>query len=165
MSLFQMDFFIFMLVLVLVAGGICIIFASVAFSKSNAEAADEYLENKLEVLGSSVNEADEAISELNDMSKNMMKELDNKYQELLYLYNLIDEKQKGFVPAAASSTSSSSPAPVAAKKAMASINPKFARVLEMFETGKSIEDIAIEMDMGKGEVGLILNLGGGRKDA
>jgi len=164
MTLFQMDFFIFMLVLMLVIGGICIVIASISFNKNDAEAQDEYIENKLEILGSSVSEADEAISELSDMSKNMMKELDNKYQELLYLYNLIDEKQKDTIASSDTKATSKAVAP-AKKNAIAAINPKFARVFEMYEAGANIEDIAIEMDMGKGEVGLILNLGGGRANA
>jgi len=45
------------------------------------------------------------------------------------------------------------------------INPKFANVLQLSKEGKSVEDIARELDMGKGEVTLILNLGGRPKNA
>ena len=172
MTLFQLDFFIFMLILMLVVGGFCVLVASSGFSKADKDSTDEFIESKLDVLGNSVNEADEAISELNDMSRSVFKEFDSKYQELLFLYNLIDEKQKGALnEMAAVPAVAVVPAPPLAAEAhiaapvVASINPKFTKVLEMHRNGKSVEEIAIEMDMGKGEIGLILTLGGGRSGA
>jgi hypothetical protein len=160
MTLFQLDFFMVMLILMLVAGGSFVLLAILGFKKSETEQADSILSDKLDVLGSSVTEVDEAISELSDMSKNVFKEFESKYQELLFLYNLIDEKEKriealGTMQVAGPLENTKKP----------DINPKFANVIEMHHTGKTVEEIARELDMGKGEIDLILTLGGGRKNA
>ena len=174
MTLFQMDFFIFMLVVLLVVGGVFVVLAGFGFSPdSSADAGfapdsdgkDDGLSQKLNVLSSSVSEADEVISELSDMSKNVLKEFESKYQELLFLYNLIDEKQKNFGKEDAEQLSideySQQVDAAEAKSKKAEINPKFANVLEMAKSGSSVEEIAKQLDMGKGEISLILNLTGG----
>ena len=232
MDLFQMDFFIYILILMLIVGAIFIIYGCIRQREAEASSHDEAdgqellsLEQKLDTLGSTVNEADEAANLLGDMSKNVFKEFDSKYQELLFLYNLVDEKQKTLaladnvnaavvarhstntqaepvvvsdmlLPAAPVPPPAPAPAPkqktAKSKKRPAAvtqvieageaaslditvddsvksqnlgINPKFAHVLQLSEDGKSVEDIARELDMGKGEIMLILNLGGRRQNA
>jgi len=83
MTLFQMDFFIFMLILLLVGGGVCIVIATLGHSRAGVAGFD--------TSNNSADATDEAISELDDMSKSVFKEFDNKYQELLFLYSLIYE--------------------------------------------------------------------------
>jgi len=101
MDLFQMDFFIYILILMLIVGAFFVFYG--AFSRKEAGAAMQQqnegnemlsLAKKLDTLETSVVEADEAVHMLDDMSKNVFKEFDSKYQELLFLYNLVDEKQK-----------------------------------------------------------------------
>ena len=223
MDLFQMDFFIYILILMLAVGAFFVIYGGFV-KKETAARQDEgedfpSLAQKLNTLESSVYEADEAVHMLGDMTKNVFKEFDSKYQELLFLYNLVDEKQKtltltGTTEAVESQNTNPNPiivqdishtgdtpdsnvsAPkrkaVTAKKladvpqigpvsgrinvsslditvddsTMSSgINPKFAHVLQLSQEGKSVEDIARELDMGKGEIMLILNLGGRRQNA
>ena len=229
MDLFQMDFFIYILILMLAVGAFFIIYGSIASREAKVAPHDEgdghellSLEQKLDTLETSVYEADEAVNMLGDMSKNVFKEFDSKYQELLFLYNLVDEKQKtltltGDTNAVArhrmnaktdpvvvsdilvhdggfSDTGTPAPKQKAAKvkkKAATAprvfeggevtslditvddstdnqnfgINPKFAHVLQLSQDGKSVEDIARELNMGKGEIMLILNLGGRRQNA
>ncbi|MCL2752848.1 MAG: hypothetical protein FWE44_01710 [Defluviitaleaceae bacterium] len=162
MSLFQLDFFVYMIVIMLIIGGVLVIAASLGFGKNSDEAKD--ITEKLDALEITVSEADETMSELNDMTKNAMKEFDAKYQELLFLYNLIDEKQKnvnGGSTAKPSRQSKSVDMIIDDSKKM-SINPKFTNVLEMYKNGKGVEEIAKQLDMGKGEVGLIISLGGAK---
>jgi len=188
MTLFELDFFIFMLILMLVVGGLLVVVSSFGFAKAKNEEQGQAISQKLGVLESSVTEADEAISELNDMSKTVFKEFENKYQELLFLYNLIDEKEKR-IGQGGSPSAMPEPANLAARAGHAydqargleeyakridiivddgkkmDINPKFANVLDLHRKGKSIEEIAKQLDMGKGEISLILTLGGGAKNA
>ena len=162
MTLFQMDFFVFMLLVLLAIGGACVIFASLAFGSSKKDKAE-----------ADILEADEALSDLNDMSRSVFKEFDSKYQELLFLYNLIDEKQKKIDerPQQAMPQMTATQAQTLEKYAESkleaandskktALNPKFANVLEMHRNGKSVEEIAKELDIGKGEISLILTLGG-----
>ncbi|MCL2854253.1 MAG: DUF6115 domain-containing protein [Defluviitaleaceae bacterium] len=163
MTLFQMDFFIFMLILLLVAGGLCVVAAGIKLSRNKTVNLDMF-----DGSGS----ADEAISELSDMSKNVFKEFDNKYQELLFLYSLIDEKQKKMdegTPKIHKIGQARGLEEYAKRVDMViddskkiSINPKFANIVQMHKDGQSVEEIARKLDMGKGEVGLILTLGGGQ---
>ena len=224
MDLFQMDFFIYILILMLVVGAFFVIYGGFVKKEEPTAREDEgeellSLAQKLDTLESSVYEADEAAHMLGDMSKNVFKEFDSKYQELLFLYNLVDEKQKTLTLAGSTEVAASqsitpnpvvvhdmpytgdiidgdAPAPKrkqpAAKRPAAKtpagsgggkinvksldvtvddstvssgINPKFAHVLQLSQEGKSVEDIARELDMGKGEIMLILNLGGRRQNA
>ena len=158
MGLFHLDFFVYIIVIMLIVGGVLIAAASLGVGKN----ADGDIAEKLDALENTVTEADETMTELNDMTKNAMREFDAKYQELLFLYNLIDEKQKNVdkaptAPARIDIVTDDS-------KKMA-INPKFANVIDMHRGGKSIEEIAKQLDMGKGEVGLIVSLGGAAKNA
>lgn len=163
-----MDFFTYVLIIMMVIGSCLVIYG--AFSKrkevseegSSSDADKELasLVQRLNSLETSVTEADEAAGILEDMSKNIFKEFENKYQEMLFLYNLIDEKQK--------SLAKSAPAPMPAMPAelpafdgkKTGINPKYTNILEMSAAGKSPDEIARQLKMGKGQVALIINLGG-----
>ena len=50
---------------------------------------EEVLEKRLEAMGTTISEADSVITELGGMSQNVLKEMEQKYGELLFLYNLI----------------------------------------------------------------------------
>jgi len=218
MSLFQMDFFIYILILMLFVGAFFVVYGSITKREVQANSQDKgnepellSLAQKLDTLESSVYEADEAVNLLGDMSKNVFKEFDSKYQELLFLYNLVDEKQKtltltgnpeivirdtdpnpvdvrdmlipsGNAPAPKQKKAAKVTRPAAAAHVVESgqsldvvvdddsgksigVNPKFAHVLKLSEEGRSVEDIARDLDMGKGEIMLILNLGGRRHNA
>ena len=217
MDLFQMDFFIYILILMLIVGAGFVIYGIITKKDvANVQLDDGEelfsLAQKLETLESSVYEADEAVHMLGDMTKNVFKEFDSKYQELLFLYNLVDEKQKTLaltgsadaghsnavqpviVSDAAPDTGAVVPRPKSKAKQKAaavsrpvavshvalptvdimvddssskspSVNPKFAHVLQLSQEGRSVEEIARELDMGKGEIMLILNLGGRRQNA
>ena len=173
MNLFQMDFFIFVLLLIALVGAGFVVAGG--FSKGSdvyAAKKDDFgpglssISQKLDNLESSVSEADEAANMLDGMSKNVFKELDSKYQELLFLYNLIDEKQKN-LDKTGGQINFEMPADLSKRidividdSKKIAINPKFANVLELHKAGISIEQIAKQLDMGKGQVELILNLGG-----
>ena len=181
MSIFQLDFFVYTLILMLVIGA-GFILASAILNKENNLTSDNQdeglvsLAKKINTLESSVTEADEAVGLLDDMSKTVFKELDNKYQELLFLYNLIDEKQKSISKPGSSPQMPENYTPRfdfvagAPKKAESGFvgNPKIANVLRLSAKGLSVDEIAKQLDMGKGEISLILNLSsnpGGPKNA
>ena len=169
-----MDFFQWILILCLIVGAIFVLYSIVNFhGKAQKEdeqegglaSAEALLAEKLSAYQSSVVEADEAISELNDVSRSVFKEFDSKYQELLFLYNLIEEKKQELNQPIAAPIRAVPPSKVSyivddsTKKS--AINPKFAHVLELSRKGMNVDEIARQLDMGKGEIALILNLGGG----
>lgn len=164
-----MDFFTYMLTVTMVVGAGFVFYG--AFAKDKQAVSDNpgvfSLEEKLSSLETTVTEADEAANALDDMTKNVFKEFDDKYQALLFLYNLIDDKQRSLEKAETPSVSSPVASPRSATQADAlhtakklGLNPKYDVVFELHSAGKSLDAIAKELNMGKGQVSLILNLGG-----
>ena len=138
-----MDFFTWILLLMITVGSV---FVLVAIIKQKENTNEPELNPKIE--------------EIDTMSQSILKDFDQKYQELLFLYNLIDEKQKNV-----------SEQPLLAPKATIDykieanadtdrgINPRFNNVIKLKNSGLTIDEIAKKLDMGKGEVSLIINLG------
>jgi len=179
-----MDFFQLLMIIALAIGGILVLFSVFNFRGKQDDAPADYaiaveerLAQNLTAYQSSVSEAGEAISELNQVSNTVFKEFDSKYQELLFLYNLIEEKKQelGDIKSAPAGVGAVSDVPKAAIKPdyivddlakraanpKSPINPKYAHVLELAGQGMDADKIAQQLNMGKGEVMLILNLGGG----
>ena len=94
-----MDFFQFMLIICFIIGTGFVLYSIVNFygAKENDEDILGFgdINEKLSAFDNSISEADSAINELNNMSQNVFKEIDDKYKELLFLYKLIDEKRNG----------------------------------------------------------------------
>ena len=218
MGFFQLDFFIYILILMLFIGVFFIIYGIIT-RKDAGDVTSKKMDRsisfpiKVDKLEASMHGTDEAVNALDDVSKNVFKELDGKYQELLFLYNLVDEKQKTLTLTGSNTEteqnvdqpskqrldpaivrdmlfSDEADAGVGLKQKIAAvthistkatpknldvvvgdnnrrpaINPKFAHVLQLSKDGKSVEDIARDLNMGKGEIMLILNLGGRRQNA
>ena len=126
-----------------------------------------------------------SLAEINKLGALVMKEIEEKHRSVLFLYNLIDEKHKEITsikhtePDAISvmveqfvqlhsekltPVSTMSPAPVEmveisqpAKRPNFS-NPTHARIWDLHESGMKISDIAKALNMGQGEVRLIIDL-------
>ncbi|MCL2702282.1 MAG: DUF742 domain-containing protein [Defluviitaleaceae bacterium] len=123
---------------------------------------DMILDKRLEVMDTTISEADNIITELNGMSQNVINEMDQKYTELLFLYNLIDEKKKAIetapiiaFPGAMQLKQELKPDHKPKPK---TLNPRSARILELSRSGMSVAQIAKELDMGQGEVSLIMSM-------
>ena len=185
-----MDSFYFILLLAFVAGTILVMYSAYNFYGSGDTASaglsqgqDGYLagsiESKLAAIDTSVADADQAISELSDVSSSVFKELDAKYQELLFLYNLLDEKKKEISGGLGQrSVAAESPAGVGGpaiqpneknidvliSDATDAIHnsPRFKEITALAREGLESADIAKKLSMGKGEVSLILALHKGK---
>lgn len=167
-----MDFFQYMLIISFVIGCAFIIYSIINFhgaDKNDAFDLEESLliGHKLNEFDSSLNNADVALNELNDMSQAVFKQFDEKYQELLFLYNLVDEKK---LELEGLSTAGASAVRPAAKKIDIAVSDetrpgfkhkRYAEILKMKNSGMKVSEIAKALDMGKGEVSLILELGKG----
>ena len=212
MNLPQLDFFIYILILMLFIGALFIIYSIVTRKDSgDGDKASKKMDRpisfpiRVDELEASLRENEETSSAPSDEPKHDAKELDDKYQELLFLYNLMDEKQKTLpgdatdkkqgpvstldklviqqmlfddgnyveqksvsVPVSRKNKEAvtrTNITPPSAKAGNIGVNPKFARVLELSKSGKTVDDIAKALEMGKGEVTLILNIEGRRRNA
>ena len=157
-----MDFFIYALIVMLIVGAGFVLHGSFFGDPAKKDKQDDELMSKISSLESSVIEADEAAASLDDMTKSVFKEFDDKYQALLFLYSLIEDKQKAATQTRPNAKTASQADPIAelASAKKLSINPKYDNIFKMKAAGQSAEEIAKALNMGKGQVSLILSLGG-----
>lgn len=143
---------------------------------------EELLEKKEDNLIKTINEADDAIEQLNDISKQIFLQQEEKYQELLYLYEIIEQKKKELTDISEASLKNKENMAVkldkeieeqdilelkeniiekkSEKKSDKNINEiisKYDEIFELSRQGLSIVEIARKLNMGQGEVGLILD--------
>ena len=137
--------------------GLALVIASFFFqSGKKKNDAGNYIQiaENLKTLNASVEEADNAAEELHKLTGSVMQELDNKYQELLFLYNLIDEKKKELYVHYRDTGAKPEP-----KQKKSLKHPKHQEINKMKNDGMAVSDIAKKLGMGQGEVNLILELG------
>ena len=146
---------------------------------------------------------DASIAEINKMGALVLKEIDEKYQSMLFMYNLMEDKQKELTNEVWRSPENSPepldsdvvsemvaqyieahsaklhlikdeafsqaddvdeeveeivPPPLIFSKRPSFSNPRHKQIWEMHESGLNVPDIAKELEMGQGEVKLILDL-------
>lgn len=97
-------------------------------------------------LDAKTQEAKEMVGDLNDFASYLMKEIENKHKELILLYQLIDEKEKQVYQRIVKETKEKH------------LSQEQKQVLEMYKEGKTIDEIARELQLGKGEVQLMIGL-------
>ncbi len=173
-----------LVVLILVVIGITIMvfsFISLSIDKKNQPEIDmetinatkifEPALNKIEGLMSqakndsdkTLEEIDKTMDELNNTSKAIFAELEEKYQELLFLYSLIDEKKNEVANLYKNTDfkikdSQNEMPEVVIKEAKVFKNPRLKEIEELKNQGLSISEIAKKLNIGQGEVKLILEL-------
>lgn len=166
-----MDVFYFALILSFCAGIALILYAMYNFH-GNDEAAvsdPDYLlqsiENKLNDM--KLPETEEVLDEFSNLSDTVFKELDEKREELLFLYSLIDEKKNEL-----SNAKQGSKEPDKAHRNVDVMvkdnipykykNNKLDDILRLKKEGLSVSEISKKLGMGQGEVSLIMELSKGR---
>ncbi len=178
----------FILGIMLIVGVICVIISLLLPKEKTKEeieitkSHEELLEKKEDNLIKTINEADDAIEQLNDISKQIFLQQEEKYQELLYLYEIIEQKKKELSDISEASLKNKENIAVkldkeieeqdilelkeniiekkSEKKSDKNINEiisKYDEIFELSRQGLSIVEIARKLNMGQGEVGLILD--------
>jgi len=206
-----MDFFQVMLLLTGITGAAFIVYSIINFhgkKQPDESRLDENMNisNKITEFDSTIKDADDLYNNLDSLKNDVMKEFDLKYQEMLFLYNLIDDKKKeladvdiaqqpqrkplktlhgtpesgminennsihevntdlagglneysllrGGTFADAAETTPTRPIQSAIR------NPRLEQIIKLKEEGKTVTQIAKNLNMGKGEVMLLLNISG-----
>lgn len=119
------------------------------------------LEDRAESLNKTRDEAEDTIYELNLVSENILDEIELKYQELLFLYNLIDEKEKAshLINNIDIEVDNSTLDEKTKANVIIPTNPKYKEIFKLSNDGETIPSIARNLGIGQGEVKLILELG------
>ncbi len=164
MDIFQIFLFITFIIGVAVA-----LFAAAPFSARKEDTGE--LSVKKREYDAVVADADATYEALSELSSDMIKQIDDKYKELLFVYNLIDEKKSD---TAKSMSSAKNPAALQNRgggsgsgfdKIITDDNipafksPKYKEIKDLQAKGLSVAEIARALKIGKGEVQLILDLG------
>ena len=109
------------------------------------------------------------IGELNKMGSLIKSDIDAKYKEILFLYNLMEDKHKQ-IEALVSKNDARLSFNEAIKEVLPSasarsendpprvLSPNHKTILQMNEQGQGVADIARELGIGQGEVKLILSI-------
>ncbi|MBC7959013.1 MAG: hypothetical protein H7X94_04025 [Vallitaleaceae bacterium] len=125
-------------------------------------------QEQYEEYSARIEEVNKKILELNEYSEFMKSELDKKHKELLFLYQLIHEKTKeikslGDIVITESSSIEQNPEtdvtlaiPTQAAEIQKFNNNKM--ILQLSQRGYSVKDIAQTLEIGQGEVKLVLDL-------
>lgn len=157
------------MVLLIIVGIVLIIFACVSKNKDKLDDKSDYFEanSAVQLVKQAIDDADNAIEQLNKISSSVFDEFEGKYQELLFLYQMIDDmKEKrdkfDFTTSIESDDRNSEKKQVSFSKASSFKNPNFDKIKNMQEQGLSISEISKALNMGQGEVKLILELGKAR---
>lgn len=163
-----MDLFQVVLFVSIVIGIFLIMFSLFIISSETKKEPDNFLQenNTIKALDASIVEIDRTMEELNTTSSAILEEIDEKYHELLFLYTLIDEKKneladiyKGGASSPKDASKQKERALKAAPAQKAFENPHMQEILLLRDQGTAISDIAKRLNMGQGEVKLILELG------
>lgn len=146
--------FVSIVLIFLICVGVGFVFYSII--KKDEKESDDFL--KVEavnaLINKSIEEADSAIEQLNGLSNDVFKEFEEKYQELLFLYQLIDEKK------IMTETNSSYNKKIDNKsKEFKFNNSNLDEIKKLQAQGMSLSEISKKLGMGQGEVKFIMELG------
>lgn len=168
-------------VFVIISIGLGILFIIISFVLKDKGSKKEVMVEEEEEMKSVSNfldqedmiaEIDHKILELNEYSSFIKKELNDKHKELLFLYQLITEKEKNINKLAKTSIRRLEEGTGVSESKQeqqsrefkedivdATIKNNNKEIFDLYEKGHSITDIAKTLAIGKGEVKLILDLG------
>lgn len=155
------------ILILLMCVGIGLIIFSALNKKGMKKESNDYFEANasVQLVRQAVLDADNAIEQLNKISANIFEEFEEKYQELLFLYQMIDDmkEKREKVDFKANSVRESSVLDNSGQKTERYFkNPNLEKIKNMYEQGLSISEISKALNMGQGEIKLILELGKAR---
>ena len=140
--------------------GMFLVFISFAL-KTEEQSYNSLDQDQYEEYGARIKELNQKILEVNEFSQFIQEEMNKKQKELLFLYQLIHEKSneiKGTVEAKNYDfTIEKNPKPIS-DEIVDKLEKDNQSVLQLAKKGYSIKEIAKILDIGQGEVNLILNL-------
>ena len=125
----------------------------------------EITQSKLDEHWAQINKT---LDEFHTTANNAISELNDKYQEMLFLYSLIDDKKKEVLYTSSTDPLSISkkPEPVAKPRPVVekgrSNHPRRKDIINLSKQGLSVSEIAQELNVGQDMVSLILEMGKAR---
>lgn len=154
-----MDIFNWIFIFIMIIGFIMIIMSIIRINKYSNATTVSNVDAYIKEMKDAIDKADLAIDDLNLLSEEIFKRFDEKQRQLLFIYETI-EKKKNISNKSNIDIKIDEDIPKEIKKKNnISLNPTASRVNELYKEGMSISNIAKELNIGKGEVDLIIKLG------
>ena len=151
-----MDTFTIVTFVVMTVGIVIVIFTFSSLKQARGETSERRQPEELAVA--SISDADHTVEEINNTAAQIFGELDDKHQELLFLYNMIEDRKKDEVGSVSELVANDSHT----KPTESFKNPKLGKIRALYDQGMTEEEIAKTLGIGQGEVKLILSIGKGR---
>ena len=139
------------------------VFIVIGVLKKETKDNDEFFieaGQSIKLVKDAVKDADNAVEQLNLLTEDMLNEFDEKYQELIFLYQLIDDmKNLESKDYNSDFYENFNDMKKDNKKYNNTINnPKLKEIIKLREEGKNISEISKSLNIGQGEVKLIMEL-------
>lgn len=168
------------LLLCMIVGIFTIGYSIIVINRSN-KIKDESIADIFDSINKSLSDINEYNDEFNELAVSVFKELDEKYQEALVLYELIESKREEIVKKEQKDIFVEIVADVADTSDVVKIDnveqqgsniekrnknqvfekkmtKKAQDIIKLYDNGLSVEEVAKQMNIGKGEVQLVVNL-------
>lgn len=152
-----MDTFNLIFIVIMFIGFAVIIFSIIKINKYNNAKPISLVDTSIKEMNEAIDKADLAIDDLNILSEEIFKRFDEKQQQLLFLYNAVQKNQ--ISPNAIDIKINTDENMNKLNKKPIKAHPMAPKISEMLEKGMSVPDIASSLNMGQGEVKLIIELG------
>ena len=154
-----MDIFNWILLIIIILGFSIIIFSILKINKYNNATPISNIDSSIKQIKETIDQADLAIDDLNLMSEQIFKRFDEKQKQLLFLYESIEKKKGNINNIDIKVDEKLINKDMYKNKKNITLHPMANKILELSEKNMTIPDIAKELDIGQGEVELIINLG------
>ncbi len=146
------------------------------------KAIEENIENVVEHTTDRLNHlSNEKIMAVDEFSNQILDKIEQNHKEVVFMYNMLDEKEKQLksgkpvvattpakkpkpvakAPAKKTAVTKKKEVPVSDTPVMVDASETNQKIRKLYQSGKSILEISKELDMGQGEVKLVIDLYGG----
>lgn len=155
-----MHFFPQGLIVMLLFGVVIAVISALKIMNENNNDENLQVNNAINALNIATKEADDAMNELDKFSKTVFLEMENKYQEILYLYSSLEEKKQEILTFKKDELHKSEGHNNLdnLKTKFKNLNPKSQEIMKLYTDGLGASEIAKDLKMGIGEVKLIIEL-------
>lgn len=151
-----MDIFNWIFILLMIIGFIIIIISILNINKYNNAQPISSIDNSIKQIKNIIDQADLAMDDLNLMSEQIFEKFDEKQKQLLFLYETIENKKPSSKKIDFKADENLVDKNIYKKNIQ--LHPMADKIFEMLKQNMSVADIAKALNMGQGEVELIIKL-------
>ncbi|WP_250278445.1 DUF6115 domain-containing protein [[Clostridium] colinum] len=156
-----MDIFNWIFIIIMILGFTVIISSILKINKYSNSTPISDIDNHIKQIKETIDQADLAIDDLNLMSEEIFKRFDEKQRQLLFLYEIIEKKKSMSNKIDIKIDENIANQGTYKNKKYIKSHPMADKIKELYDQNMTISDIAKTLNMGKGEVELIIKFGKG----